>query len=410
MPVRHSFDGYYVVRGDKTHNWLRVIRRVVGGAKRLWLSFGLALILLFAVEVCSAIALSIIDGSSPADPRQAAEAFRDASWATEYFRELRAADQVTWQSYVYWRRRPFAGQFINIDANGRRQTYRPAGVAGGKPLKVFVFGGSTVWGTGARDDFTIPSALARHLAAGMSVEVDVTNFGESGYVSTQEVFALERELQRGARPDVVVFYDGVNDTFSALQARVAGLPENETNRIAEFNLLQTSRRGELIAEWLARTVRESATVRLTSRVIRKLTAAASVSPTAVPIDERLADDVVSVYATNVAIVEGLGERYGFAPLFYWQPVVFSKDRLTPYERGQADALSYAASSYNAVYARMGTHASLANFTRFHDLSTIFRGDERPMFIDFAHLSEVGNDIIAARVAADIRAISSDQIR
>jgi lysophospholipase L1-like esterase len=385
-----------------------VIRRVAAGAKRFWLSLGLALVVLLVVELFSSLVLAIVDERGPIDARQASEAYRDVSWASDYFRELRAADQVMWHSYVYWRRRPFAGQFINVDGNGLRQTYYPSSTIGGTPLKVFVFGGSTVWGTGARDDFTIPSALARHLE-GMAIVGDVTNFGESGYVSTQEVFALERELQRGARPDVVVFYDGVNDTFSALQAQVAALPQNETNRVAEFNLLQESRRGELIAEGLARAIRGSATVRLASRAILRLTAADRASPATVPIDDRLADAVLAAYGANVAIVEALGERYGFAPLFYWQPVIFGKDRLTPYERGQAEAVSYAASSYDRVYSRVEKYAASADLRSFHDLSAILRGDERPLFIDFAHLSELGNDIIGARIAADVRAVSSGKI-
>ena len=43
-------------------------------------------------------------------------------------------------------------------------------------------------------------------------------------------------LQKGERPDVVIFYDGVNDTYSAFQQLRAGLPQNEFNREIEFNL------------------------------------------------------------------------------------------------------------------------------------------------------------------------------
>ena len=40
---------------------------------------------------------------------------------------------------------------------------------------------------------------------------NVRNLGRRGFVSTQEVIYLMRELQAGRRPDVVVFYNGVND-------------------------------------------------------------------------------------------------------------------------------------------------------------------------------------------------------
>ena len=63
--------------------------------------------------------------------------------------------------------------------------------------------------------------------------------GESGYVNTQSLLALELELRGGNVPDEVIFYDGVNDVFSTFQNNEAGLPQNEQNRATEFNLLQS---------------------------------------------------------------------------------------------------------------------------------------------------------------------------
>jgi hypothetical protein len=59
-----------------------------------------------------------------------------------------------------------------------------------------------------------------------------------GWVSTQSVIMLLRQLQHGNIPDVVVFYDGVNDTYAAYQQGFAGWPQNELNRVTEFNVTQ----------------------------------------------------------------------------------------------------------------------------------------------------------------------------
>ncbi len=104
-----------------------------------------------------------------------------------------------------------------------------------------MLGGSSLWGFGARDDQTIPSLLARNLDQ-RGWRVELKNLSEIGYVSTQELIALVRELQAGYRPDVVIFYDGVNDTTSALLEGEAGLTTNEVNRRQEFNLLQSPAR------------------------------------------------------------------------------------------------------------------------------------------------------------------------
>src|SRR5262249_55880433 len=148
-----------------------------------------------------------------------------------------------WEPYVYFRERPLAGQTINISAEGLRATWTAPAVTGPagaqtRPFKLLLLGGSSLWGFGARDDHTIPSLLARALHD-RGEAVEIRNLAEIGYVSTQELIALVRELQAGYRPDLVLFYDGVNDTTSALLEGEAGVSTNEVNRRREFNLLQS---------------------------------------------------------------------------------------------------------------------------------------------------------------------------
>ena len=70
-----------------------------------------------------------------------------------------------------------------------------------------------MWGTGWRgheDDFTIRVTCCKgnFSSESMRINVNITNFGESGYVNTQEVIYLFLQLQRKNNiPDIVVFYD-----------------------------------------------------------------------------------------------------------------------------------------------------------------------------------------------------------
>jgi lysophospholipase L1-like esterase len=160
-----------------------------------------------------------------------------ADWFETFNREYDATRPQRWQSYLYWGRRPnFHGTYVNIDSAGHRVTPQPRTPA--EPAaRVFFFGGSTMWGTAQRDDHTIAAEAARRLqtlAPGSRVEV--TNFGESGYVSSQELIDLILALRSGQRPDVVVFYDGINDVGTTVQFGMPGLPQNENKRIAEFDL------------------------------------------------------------------------------------------------------------------------------------------------------------------------------
>ncbi len=134
------------------------------------------------------------------------------TWVSSSDKEVIQTNELVWKPYVYWQRE-----------EGVRKTIQMKG------KKVWVFGGSAVWGTGVEWNETIPSYLANY-------GYNVTNYGETGYVSTQELILLIQELKSGFPPDIVIFYDGFNDVFSAYQQGVAGLPMNEFNRVKEFNL------------------------------------------------------------------------------------------------------------------------------------------------------------------------------
>ena len=134
------------------------------------------------------------------------------------------------------------------------------------------------------------------------------------------------ELKGGNVPDLVIFYDGVNDTFAALQRGVSGLPQNEQNRACEFNLLSESRRFELYAE---------AILRLLPRLARRASGVADVlglgreMETVAKGKSGVAQGVLDRYMVNIRIINSLAELYGFRVLYFWQPIISSKRRLIP---------------------------------------------------------------------------------
>jgi lysophospholipase L1-like esterase len=259
-----------------------------------------------------------------------------------------------------------------------------------------MLGGSALWGYGARDDQTIPSLLARSLHE-RGVAAEIRNLSEIGYVNTQELVALSRELQAGYRPDVVMFYDGVNDTTSALLAGEATLTTNEVNRVREFNLLQSP--GRLTAALIGRLVADSALQRLAQSIGRRCFGApATIPPGTADVDPAgLARGVVEGYRANVGIVDALAKQYGFRPLFLWQPVVFSKARPVPFEREEAAKYAWAAPIFAEVARAIKGAAELQDRSDFVDLSGLFDEDDGLIYIDYCHTTEAGD----ARVAEAI---------
>lgn len=208
----------------------------------------------------------------------------------------------------------------------------------------------------------------------------------------------------GNIPDIVIFYDGANDAYAAWQSGVAGVPQNENNRIAEFNALRDWRSDDL-EEIVFRRIREKTIIYRSAKKLGEVFGysqrADSPKLTDIAHADSLAKETVRAYVGNINIVKALGESYGFDSFFYWQPVVFQKKHLTKYEEEQKQAEIKVERFFSKVYGAVEMSKNLKTIEEFHDISNIFKDSEKPYFIDFVHITEDGNKIIARRVARDI---------
>lgn len=127
--------------------------------------------------------------------------YQKHEWLNGYYKEQALLNTV-YYDYIGWRRSEFKGKFINIDANGYR---RHDTTADKTKSSVWLFGGSTMWGTGVPDLMTIPAYTHKLL------KINTFNFGETAYTAHQNLNLLIKEYLSGGNPKYVVFYDGVND-------------------------------------------------------------------------------------------------------------------------------------------------------------------------------------------------------
>ncbi len=112
------------------------------------------------------------------------------------------------------------GNYVNKNPNGSRKTF-------GDELcdqipqnrKIWMFGGSTMYGYGLPDKSTIPSHLSRLLNKKTSKDWCIQNFGRGYYYSDQELTLLVNLIAKTnlkgelALPKYVIFLDGLNDHF-----------------------------------------------------------------------------------------------------------------------------------------------------------------------------------------------------
>ncbi len=382
---------------------LRRLSRLCRSLHTGWSILGLTLVLIVLAELGLRGVFWLKDRGRPVippDPRVLAAIEGSAEWLPTHYRELERLSN-RWEPYVYFRQRPFQGRTISIDAEGLRATWTPPRSSSpdtgeAAPLRLLLLGGSSLWGYGGRDDQTIPSHIARALhARGMAFET--RNLAEIGYVNTQEMVALVRELQSGYRPDLVLFYDGVNDTTSALLERQAAVTTNEINRIREFNLRQSPAR--LMAALTASLVRDSGWYRFAASIGRRLAKPPARDPRSLESDSLrpLARDVIGRYEANVRLIKALGREYDFRPLFVWQPVIFDKPSRVPFEEEEREKYGWTREMFGHVREELAKCNALMSDPDFSDLGDIFQGEGSLVFLDYCHTTEAANETIAKRI-------------
>lgn len=343
---------------------------------------GIVLCLLVLLEVLSFVSVTLYTSvdTNKAHKVIDIDAYEDKEWAADYFDEFIESSQTEYYPYLGYRRLPhYKGSYVNLDNNSVRTTLNPCSLSSLETIKIFMLGGSTVWGTGAREEGTIPSQLSRELCED-GYGVEVFNFGESGYTSFHTLIRLQLELRKGNIPDIVVCYDGINDVFSSDQNGVAGLPQNVINRQNDYNARDRMNIRAVFPHFF----------RITDRII----GARSEKSLTITANETLNVETARVYLNTVKLIKVLEDGFGFKSFFYWQPSFYTKAILSNHETTKIKYEEAMDRDYNKV-------ASLVNVPPIISLTGVFDHNTETIFIDWIHISEEGNSIIAREMSKDI---------
>lgn len=318
-------------------------------------------------------------------PRQ--PAFEGVPWIHDLVRDM-ATETYSYVSFIGWRRHAMRTGTVNIDSNGVRFTHRHPATAK-EAVRVAFLGGSTMWGTGSPDSLTIPSFF--NLLGGG--RYDAVNFGESSYNAYQGFQFLQLRLLAGYVPDLVVTYDGVNNSPTicprpfahARENQIAGLlkgadkPDRGAYTFGGHYLAPTR---ELLRKFAVRT-----------GILRPDTLPGETSGMAA---RRMTDEESARYLLDswMATME-LAERKGARFLCVLQPNVSAgKPDLAHMKQEELGMFSY--TYYDHVIRLLETERYRRLKPHFLDLRDAFDGVPR-LYFDFCHVHPKGNQIIAQRI-------------
>jgi lysophospholipase L1-like esterase len=338
------------------------------------------------------------------DEMSASTAYDRSDWAEDFWmleRQRLAHWSYPYEPFRVWGTPPWEGKFVNNVQTEmgvlRRTVSAPnSACASRPPLRVWIFGGSTVWGVGVPDADTMPSQLARQASAAGRTCLEVTNLGVEAYVANQEVIFLIQQLKSGRRPDLVIFYDGLND---ACVGGVGRTPEAHNYLVAIKTAFETS--GSVIGT----LSRKSYFLRL----VRALRRRADSSSKEIDLSAQ-ARATLDNYEANIAIVRALGEKYRFQTWFFWQPtLIYGKKPLDRFEQVLADEMASenvggpireTFLAVRAVYEEAERRSKASGDFEF--LGHLFDEVREPVYIDWMHLGPRGNEIVAAAIAAQLQ--------
>lgn len=290
--------------------------------------------------------------------------------APEFWAE-QAQTRVRWSPYTYWLMAEFHGQFINIGADGIRATANY-----GEGSRIYFFGGSTMWGEGARDNYTIPSHVARLFNEAGNPQT-IVNYGESGFVSSQDLIWFQLQLLRGNIPETAIFYQGFNDVLSAWGYDIVGVTLQEEMRLNDSEagrMLRSNLPVFLLPDFSLDSL--------------DMSEAAVVPESPEAIAER--------WLANRAMIETLAEAYGVEVLFVWQPAIMFKDTLSESEQAIYERTENERQGLFALYTEVDAivRPRVAGMENVIVLSDLFADEADTIFHDLVHITEIGN----ARVA------------
>ena len=281
-----------------------------------------------------------------------------------------------WRPVNPHRLQDFTSRDLTI-RNGERRTWAPP-ASGQTRLTVWMFGGSTTYGLNQRDDHTIASELARAAAAN-GIELDIHNKGNNGQLHWMESERFAWDLTTEQAPDLVLFYDGVNETWEG--STLNRFSTGDVPDMYDPTLLDAWENGREGTSTDAPAAPPGA--RLVGRPRGPVLGL--VGEAKATIDRY---DRARALSKSTATAHSLPVRYFWQPSRYSRPLVLSEPHYD---------------TANENNARVSEQLKVKYLPKdVIDLSDSLRGTTEPLFTDDVHHNEEGARLIAAKMFTRIK--------
>lgn len=335
-----------------------------------------------AVRALGIGATSAAAGRSAASVEQIMRDVHGPDWQDYFTVGQEQSRSSVYMPFVEYTSGPVDGQFTTVTEEGVRcnNTARTGCAVRGGADMVWVFGGSTTFGVGVKNDETIPAYLDRILPGH-----SVLNFGTISYYSTIERIRFLNLLTHHDPPAAAVFIDGLNDFYYTDLPDISAV----SGKLRDTFHMPDSRRTLAKLEVFAR---QSQLVRAVFKAVR---GDAAEHPPELRSDEQL-QRVIERLERNTAMREAAGAALGTQVLTVLQPVPLygagHATSLIPEEYINYTHHVNSGRGYELIHegADLLTDPAVLNLAEF--------GHEDQMYVDTVHYHPKFNRLIAAEIS------------
>ena len=278
---------------------------------------------------------------------------------------------------------------ININSHG----FRGSDFSSIKPentYRIFVIGGSTIFGTGTTSDSTtIPGFLQENFENNeFSKKVEVINAGISGLFSGTEVGLIKQQILN-FNPDILIIYDGWNDVAKKYENYNDGI-ENIQNSSTVKERDTFYELGELLFDFsiLAKIIYTNL-----DYIPMSFAGPAVYSFEGTQINEK-----AEIWSQRWTEICELGKTNDFQVVVTLQPILGSSERtLSEFEQHQFEwKENERRLSALDIYANNLSQID-NSCTKTADFRNIFDKINEPLYLDSVHLGDSGNKIVADKM-------------
>ena len=221
------------------------------------------------------------------------------------------------------------------------------------------------------------------------------NRAQLAYNSRQELDALITLYSKNVKPEVVVFYDGVNDAAFLCPSDIKELPAHRL--VPLFRSKLYVKRSSFVKEVLHKTFTENI-VKLMSRFSTK--AGDTKALYNCLSDPNKAEEIAEIMMKNWELAHEMVTARGGKFIAVLQPAAFVGHPKTDYLKLDEEL----GKNFSEVYKHIQQKIAERKNDWIFDLSNKFDDNKEYIYIDFCHVSSNGNQIMAEEISKLVRSL------